>query len=623
MERKKQEKLERKAEKKKARSEEIRQLVEIKDFFDLVAPSAIKFNVDHYICGNSYRSVWAIRDYPRRTQKQALLARLSEMDGVTLHLHSRTADPSEMRKILQNANRVSSMNLESTDTEENVTAHGNLSDIVQMEVDRRISRDPFIHLTVLLEMSAPSLVKLRELEEDVRIELGREIIVDRLPLRQQEGFLSVMIGGKNMLGEQFERILPSNSVGNLFPFSYSGKTDPTGMYYGKDKFGSNIVVDFDLRAEDKTNANIIILGNSGQGKSYLMKAILTNLRMSGKSVICIDPEAEYEELTENLGGTYLDLTSGDYLINPLEPRSWADEDDTDDEDALEAFRKGSRLSQHISFLKDFFRSYKDFTEQQIEAIEIMLEQLYRSHEISDNTDFARLKPTDYPTMGELYALAESEYQSFTADSTQGKKSVFTEELLREICLVLRSMCIGAESRYFNGHTNIKGDRFVCFGVKGLMDTSKQLRNAMLFNILSYMNHRLLTDGNTVGAIDELYLFLDNLTSIEYIRNAAKRVRKKDSALVLSSQNIEDFLIEGVREYTKPLFSIPTHQFLFYPGNIDPLAFRTMLQLEESEFALIRSPERGSCLFRCGGERYLLQVKVPEYKAELFGKAGGR
>ena len=146
---------------------------------------------------------------------------------------------------------------------------------------------------------------------------------------------------------------------------------------------------------------------------------------------------------------------------------------------------------------------------------------------------------------------------------------------------------------------------------------------MLFNILSFMNHKLLMDGNTVASIDELYLFLTNLTAIEYIRNASKRVRKKDSAIILSSQNIEDFLLDGIREYTKPLFSIPTHQFLFNAGNINPREYMDALQLEESEFDLIKFPERGVCLFKCGNERYLLQVIAPEYKAALFGKAGGR
>lgn len=164
-------------------------------------------------------------------------------------------------------------------------------------------------------------------------------------------------------------------------------------------------------------------------------------------------------------------------------------------------------------------------------------------------------------MKDLYQIVEQEYLKYE----EGTKSLFTEDLLRELCLGLNSMCLGAESKYFNGKTNITDDKFIVFGVKGLMDSNKKLKDAMLFNILSYMNHKLLTTGNTAASIDELYLFLTNLTAIEYIRNASKRVRKKESSIILASQNIEDFLLPEVKELTKPLFSIPTHQFLFNAG----------------------------------------------------------
>ena len=106
--------------------------------------------------------------------------------------------------------------------------------------------------------------------------------------------------------------------------NYSGKTDKNGFYIGRDKFGSNVIVDFNQRADDKTNANILILGNSGQGKSYLLKLIQTILRESGMKVICLDPEHEYVDLTGNLGGCFVDLMSGEYIINVLSPNTWYD-----------------------------------------------------------------------------------------------------------------------------------------------------------------------------------------------------------------------------------------------------------------------------------------------------------
>ena len=137
------------------------------------------------------------------------------------------------------------------------------------------------------------------------MEIARaKIKVDKLTLRQKEGFLSV------------------------------------------NPLGTNILVDFVRRTEDKTNSNVLILGNSGQGKSFLLKLLLTNIRESGKSLICLDPEAEYEDLTTSLGGCYIDFMNGQYKINPLEPKDWGENSDEDtDENTPNAFRRITRLSQ--------------------------------------------------------------------------------------------------------------------------------------------------------------------------------------------------------------------------------------------------------------------------------------
>lgn len=597
-------------------AEEIR----TKDFFDMILPGTIKFLSDHYILGDSYRCVWAIREYPPSTEEQAILSQLADRSGVTLRIYHRLVESMEQRKIIQNATRRNKLKSGGTDVNETIEAEGNLQDVVELLANLRKNREPLLHCSVFIELKARNMDALKELQSEIAMELTRsKISVDRLTLRQKEGFLSVLPVGANQFGAQYERVLPASSVANLYPFNFSGKTDPKGIYIGRDKFGTNILVDFDRRAEDKTTSNILILGNSGQGKSYLLKLILTNLRESGNLIICLDPESEYEEICSALGGCYIDFLSGEYTINPLEPKAWADGVDDVDPDAPAAFKKATRLSQHIAFLKDFFRSYKDFSDSQIDTIEILLSKLYARFGITDSTDYSRLKPTDYPIMEDFYKLCEEEFYSYD----KSRKYLYTEETLQEVCLGIHSMCVGSESKYFNGHTNITDDVFLVFGVKGLMDTNKRLKDAMLFNILSFMSNQLLGKGNTAASIDELYLFLTNMTAIEYIRNAMKRVRKKDSSIILASQNIEDFLIPSIREFTKPLFSIPTHQFLFNAGQINPKEYMDALQVEAAEFELIKYPERGTCLYRCGNERYLLQVIAPDYKSSLFGKAGGR
>ena len=591
-----------------------------KDYFDCIAPSTIRFMNNYYIVGDSYRCVWAIREYPPSTEEQAMLSKVADRNGVTLRIYHRLVDAMEQKRIVQNAMRKNKMKSTANDVTECVEAEGNLQDVIELLANIRRNRECLLHCSVFIELKAKNLDELKDLQNEVSMELTRsKISVDRLTLRQKEGFLSVLPVGCNQFGTQFERVLPASSAANLYPFNYSGKTDPHGLYIGRDKYGTNILVDLDRRAEDKTTSNILILGNSGQGKSYLMKLLLINIRESGKKVIVLDPEAEYEDLCNNLGGCYIDFLSGEFKINPLEPKAWSDSTEISEDDSPEAFKKVTRLSQHIAFLKDFFRCYKEFDDTQIDTIEILLAKLYARFGITDTTDYSEKKSADFPTMEDFYKLCEEEYMTY--DKT--RKYLYTEETLQEVCLGINSMCVGSESKYFNGHTNITDGDFLCFGVKGLMDSNKRLKDAMLFNILSYMSNQLLGEGNTAASIDELYLFLTNMTAIEYIRNAMKRVRKKDSSVILASQNIEDFLIPSIREFTKPLFSIPTHQFLFNAGQINPKEYMDALQVEPSEFELIKYPERGTCLYRCGNERYLLQVTAPEYKSAIFGSAGGR
>ena len=593
----------------------------LKSFLDMIAPSIVKFETGYYICGNTFRCIWALREYPTSTDDLAILRHLGEKHGVTLHIYTRMVSPLEERKIVHNAEIRNRMNRgNSQDLQRSVEAESNLQDVANLIGSLHRNKEPLLHCAVYIEMIAGDMQELQILQTNVEVELMRsKLNVDRLKLRQQSGFCAVSPVGFNAFGTEYERVLPASSVANLFPFNYSGKTDRKGFYIGKDKYGSNIVVDFDQRDEDKTSANVLILGNSGQGKSYLMKLLLLNFLEAGKSVITLDVEHEQWELCQALGGCFADIIEGTYKINLLEPRCWDTDADPYDVDAPKAFRQSTRLAQHTSFLKDVFRTYKDFTTAQIDTIEIMLTKLYTEWGITEDTDFSQMQPEDYPILSELYDFIEIEYENF--DET--RPQLYTRETLQQVLLGLHSMCRGADSKFFNGHTNLTSTRFLVFGVKGLLSVAQNVRSTILLNLLSYMSDKLLTEGNTVAALDELYIWLSNPVAIEYIRNSLKRVRKKESALVLASQNLEDFDQPGVREMTKPLFSIPPHQFLFNAGSIDRRAYMDMLQLEDSEFDLIKFPQRGVCLYKCGNERYLLEVHAPPYKEALFGKAGGR
>ena len=630
-----------------------------KDFLDLIAPAAVKFNTDSYVLGGLYRCVLALRGYPAVTEDLALLSHICNRAGVTLHLYARQVTAAEEDAIYHKAVNKNRLDRSSQDNlKRSVTAEANLQDVAAIIAGARKNREPLIHCAVFLELASKSPEELRRLRDEVGAELTRaKLSADPLLLRQREGFLSANPAGRNALGAQFERVLPASSTANLYPINYSGRSDPHGFYIGNDHYGSDILLDLDRRTPDKTNSSVLILGNSGEGKSYLLKLLLCNLLESGKTVICLDPEQELTCLCDKLGGCYADLMGGQYRINFLEAKRWdvdmagapieaqrsgfdgersrsgmselpppggsegygACGDDRDDDPTVpNAFRQQSPLSQHISFLKDFFRAYKPFTHQQVDTLELMLERLYRKWGISDKTDFSAMGPEDWPIAEDLYAVLEDAYEHYDRENSP----LYPRELLRELLLGLHSMCRGAESVYFNGRTNITSARFLVFGVKDLIHANSSVKDALLFNLLSYLSDQLLTKGNTVAALDELYLWLSNLTTIEYIRNCLKRVRKRNSALILASQNLEDFDIQGVRELTRPLFAIPTHQFLFHGGKVDRKFYMDNLQLESAEYDLISSPQRGVCLFKSGADRNLLDVHAPPHKHVLITGGDG-
>ena len=233
---------------------------QIKDFLDMTAPSVVKFNSDHAIIGGAYHTFMAVRGYPAATEEPALLSHLGAEKGVYIQTHIRQVTAAEERQIIQNASNRSRLNRSNTnDLQQSVAAESDLRDVSTLVTQIHRDREPLDHCAVYIDASGTTMEDMRKCKDKVIAELTRaKIAVDPLLLRQREGFLCTNLAGYNAFGAQFERVLPASSVANLDPNNYSGKTDPNGFYIGKDICGSNLIVDLDRRAEDKTNANVLI-----------------------------------------------------------------------------------------------------------------------------------------------------------------------------------------------------------------------------------------------------------------------------------------------------------------------------------------------------------------------------
>ena len=162
----------------------------LRTYLDRIAPGIVKFEVDHYIFGSTYRCVWALREYPASTEAQALLRELGEKSGVTLRIYCRQVSPGEEDRIIDNANKKNKLDgSDPNKLRQAVAAESNLRDVAELVHKMHREHEPLVHCAVYLEMTADSKERLRQLQTDVLTELVRcKLNVDKLLLRQKQGF---------------------------------------------------------------------------------------------------------------------------------------------------------------------------------------------------------------------------------------------------------------------------------------------------------------------------------------------------------------------------------------------------------------------------------------------------
>lgn len=129
--------------------------IQTQEFLDMIAPSVCKFYSEYFLCGNTYRCVWAIREYPTSTEDQALLRYLGEKDGITLRIYTRIVSPLEEKKIIGNAANKNRMKQGNTnDLQKSIEAQSNLKDVVELIANMHRSKEPLMHCAVYLELQS-------------------------------------------------------------------------------------------------------------------------------------------------------------------------------------------------------------------------------------------------------------------------------------------------------------------------------------------------------------------------------------------------------------------------------------------------------------------------------------
>ena len=414
--------------------------------------------------------------------------------------------------------------------------------------------------------------------------------------------------------------LPSVTIAGMYPFVFDSVKDPgAGTLLGMDRSGGVILYNqflFQIKKENnRNNANIIILGTSGSGKSTAAKLLLRTHLRNGLKCVCIDPEGELGEMVNMMKGDFLDLgKGGDFgMINPLE--IVVDVDETEIEQGLGY----TVLTRSLQQLKAFMKYYNPSIEEDVLTLfSEIVQDTYKRYKIDYETDFTKLTSADFPTFDDVYATIKGRLLSMT-DATRERDVMERLELkIRPLIKELRY--------YFTGHTTLQiNSDFIVFNIKEIMNSDENIKNALFFNILKYAWGLCLDkDINTVMMVDEAHVLLSNHNELgaEFLSQIQRRARKYNTGTIVITQQPTDFAAPNLIMHGKAIFDNASSYLIMNLRKqaVDDLS--KLIDLNETEMERIKYYNQGEGLLICGNRRMNMTVIATQEELDSFGSGGG-
>ena len=414
--------------------------------------------------------------------------------------------------------------------------------------------------------------------------------------------------------------LPSVTIAGMYPFVFDSVKDPgAGTLLGMDRSGGVILYNqflFQIKKENnRNNANIIILGTSGSGKSTAAKLLLRTHLRNGLKCVCIDPEGELGEMVNMMKGDFLDLgKGGDFgMINPLE--IVVDVDETEIEQGLGY----TVLTRTLQQLKAFMKYYNPSIEEDVLTLfSEIVQDTYKRYKIDYETDFTKLTSADFPTFDDVYATIKGRLLSMT-DATRERDVMERLELkIRPLIKELRY--------YFTGHTTLQiNSDFIVFNIKEIMNSDENIKNALFFNILKYAWGLCLDkDINTVMMVDEAHVLLSNHNELgaEFLSQIQRRARKYNTGTIVITQQPTDFAAPNLIMHGKAIFDNASSYLIMNLRKqaVDDLS--KLIDLNETEMERIKYYNQGEGLLICGNRRMNMTVIATQEELDSFGSGGG-
>ncbi len=606
--------------------------VDFQELYDLaltkrLTPQRLTYTPQHVVQNDFLRKTILIKNFPSSIDIPCFLSGLSQIKNTTMSIRLSQMNEQQAGRLVDNQMNNISAKGHGSKTSQQIQAEVEGESVTAFYKSLAENNSKLYNINIYIELYASSQKELRTKWESVKSKLSAfRITTESLTYEQKEGFLGVYPLGREVLGGSANN-MPSPTIAGMFPLSHSSRNDPEGMPLGKTADGGHMYLDFWLRTLDITNGNFSITGDSGQGKSWLMKKIITFMMLRGITCFTLDPDGEYCDLFHHMGGTVIDCAAGNFKINPFEVRRMANKEADRaagmEESELGAFTQDAVFFQHLSWLRDFFGVlFPAMSSNERNALMILTQDMYRSFGITEHTDFQQLPSTQYPTFSSLYEFVENVQQH----PGNHNYPMIGDEMLRSLLLYLRDTYDGSLGFLLNGHTNIIRSRMINFDISQLRTGSEERTQAVLFNIMTYCWNRIsLRQEQVLFNVDELHLLMSrkNFTIAGYLRDFQKRARKYNAVIGSATQSLGDFLDPEMMHITAPLFNTSSFKFTFFPGELDKGQIKRLLDLTDGEIGCISTPKQGRCLLKAGSQKYLLHVGELPYEKELFGSGGGK
>ena len=596
------------------------------DIKSQIAPKGLQFNASDFFISDKYATILTVVSYPKAISP-GFLANLTSMSGIKIVIKHIPVPFSTMSKMLnkQIAELKSRYQEEKDNTiRERIRLDAeSLEEFVTMLAGSQARIFDF-QMHIMVTADTKEDLELRKVNVKNYLD-AMELKAVSLRFEQEKVLKSILpIFPKQDIEDRIGTPIPSVTIAAMYPFIFDTIKDPgLSTLLGIDFSGGVVLFNQfyyqtkkDTRNEhNRNNANLIILGTSGSGKSTAAKLILRGHIRNGCQIVAIDPENEIADMANAFGGDVIDLGKGGEfgMVNPLQIVLAADEEE------IEQGLGYTVLTRTLQFLKAFMKYYDPSIEEDVLTLfSEVVQDTYARFGIDFRSDFTNFTAADYPTFSDVYATIKGRLTSMT-DHTHER------DIMERLELKVRPLTRELKY-YFDGHTTVTQDSdFIVFNIKELMNADANVRNALFFNVLKYAWGLCLDRSvNTVLMVDEAHVLLsgNNALGADFLGQVQRRARKYNTGSIVITQQPSDFADPAVITQGKAIFDNASYYLVMGLRKQATEDFSKLIDLNENEKESIKRYSQGEALFVCGNRRMQINVVVTKEELESFGSGGG-